>query len=372
MPEVIRTAFFGAVFASVDDFEGVENSLPPDQRHELSQIFFQSANMMLDHSIIHDRRQGMAGIYFFSGDREAVQSMQEQYIRDTRSVLQSICPGQTLTFFVGNIYEGYEQIRRSYEEAKTLYEERFIYANGSVNTYRSAERKLKKQQKVLPMEELINVQAFVKYLLNWDQAAADRELELFREKLLQSGGNSYIYLQVVIANLYGLLREEFKKLDISSEDPVFITMDEYQQLSALENVDKTIERLHNLSERIIHRLQNRTENKYTQMILTAKEYIGQHYTDHTLTMEEAAKAVHMSSSFFSVQFKSITGQSFSEYLIALRIEQAKNLLQNTDMLAYEIAEAVGYDTAAYYSTAFKKATGYSPSEYKKKCRKKDI
>ena len=37
----------------------------------------------------------------------------------------------------------------------------------------------------------------------------------------------------------------------------------------------------------------------------------------------------------------------------------------SDLKIHQIATAVGYDTAAYYSTAFKKETGMSPIEYKK-------
>ncbi|MFR5151917.1 MAG: AraC family transcriptional regulator [Ruminococcus sp.] len=41
-------------------------------------------------------------------------------------------------------------------------------------------------------------------------------------------------------------------------------------------------------------------------------------------------------------------------------------LHNTDLLTYEIAEAVGYKDATYFSSIFRKYEGLSPSEYKTK------
>ena len=63
--------------------------------------------------------------------------------------------------------------------------------------------------------------------------------------------------------------------------------------------------------------------------------------------------------------KSKEGIAFTDYLIRIRIQRACDLMMNTDLKAYEIAEKVGYDTPAYYSTAFKKVMGLSPTEYKK-------
>jgi len=45
---------------------------------------------------------------------------------------------------------------------------------------------------------------------------------------------------------------------------------------------------------------------------------------------------------------------------------AKELLRNTNMKIYEIANEVGYHSVAYFNTIFKKITGYTPVEYKAK------
>ena len=74
----------------------------------------------------------------------------------------------------------------------------------------------------------------------------------------------------------------------------------------------------------------------------------------------------MSPSHLSRTFKKATSGSLTEYINKERISKAKELLQNTNLLTYEIAEAVGYKDATYFSSIFRKYEGISPSEYKAK------
>ena len=53
----------------------------------------------------------------------------------------------------------------------------------------------------------------------------------------------------------------------------------------------------------------------------------------------------------------------NEYINRLRINQAKELLTNTDMSVFEIAEAVGFSDQNYFGRVFKKQTGTSPKKY---------
>jgi len=56
--------------------------------------------------------------------------------------------------------------------------------------------------------------------------------------------------------------------------------------------------------------------------------------------------------------------SSEEYINRMRIEKARELLALTDMLVYEVAEAVGFKDSAYFSLVFKKITGVSPKDFK--------
>ncbi|MEA4890079.1 MAG: response regulator [Clostridiaceae bacterium] len=101
--------------------------------------------------------------------------------------------------------------------------------------------------------------------------------------------------------------------------------------------------------------------------LTAKatQYIRQHYDDNALSLYSLCNHLSVSMSYFSTFFKEETGKTFIEYLTDVRIEKAKDLLVNSDMMLYMIAERVGYENPAYFTVAFKKSTGMKPKEYRK-------
>ncbi|MNJ25671.1 HTH-type transcriptional activator Btr [compost metagenome] len=64
-------------------------------------------------------------------------------------------------------------------------------------------------------------------------------------------------------------------------------------------------------------------------------------------------------------FKSETGESYLEFLTKVRMEEAKRLLKDSDLKAYEIAELVGYSDQRYFSQVFRKHTGMKPTDYRK-------
>jgi AraC-like DNA-binding protein len=54
-----------------------------------------------------------------------------------------------------------------------------------------------------------------------------------------------------------------------------------------------------------------------------------------------------------------------EYVIRLRMEESKRLIETTDLRRYEIADRVGYESPEHFSKIFKKYYGISPSDWKK-------
>lgn len=83
-----------------------------------------------------------------------------------------------------------------------------------------------------------------------------------------------------------------------------------------------------------------------------------------LSLEGIADDLHVSPSHLSRTFKKTCNESLTEYINKARIEKAKVHLIDSDLLTYEIAELVGYNDPAYFSSIFKKYSGLSPTEFK--------
>src|SRR5690606_34630260 len=96
----------------------------------------------------------------------------------------------------------------------------------------------------------------------------------------------------------------------------------------------------------------------------AIKYIEVHYMED-LSLQMVADAVYLNPWYFSSQFKKFTSKSFSEYLNQVRVRIAKELLHQKDLKVYQVAEMVGFQDAAYFSTVFRNVENMSPKEYQK-------
>lgn len=102
----------------------------------------------------------------------------------------------------------------------------------------------------------------------------------------------------------------------------------------------------------------------------ARRYFHEHYNE-PICIEEYARSHHMSVSWFLRNFKQVTGISPMQYVLALRMNNAQNLLETTDYNVAEIASIVGYDNPLYFSRLFRKQKGVAPSEYRKLLHNRD-
>ena len=101
------------------------------------------------------------------------------------------------------------------------------------------------------------------------------------------------------------------------------------------------------------------------------KYINHNYTKN-ITIDEICKNFSCSHSQISHSFKRITGQSFREYLISLRLKTAKSLLCHSNLTITEIAFSVGFNDSNYFSNVFKSNIGMSPRMYRKQSVEKQV
>lgn len=97
--------------------------------------------------------------------------------------------------------------------------------------------------------------------------------------------------------------------------------------------------------------------------IAALEYINSNYGDCDLSLQEICEKLAISVSYFSSAFKNYTGMTFVEALTKKRMEKAMELMENTSLRTYEIAEKCGYSDANYFSNIFKRTTHMTPRDY---------
>lgn len=98
-------------------------------------------------------------------------------------------------------------------------------------------------------------------------------------------------------------------------------------------------------------------------VKNALEYIRVHYSDK-ITIAQIASYLSLERKYFAKIFKEQLRMPPQTYLTNYRLSKACELLQNSDMSIYEIAEKVGYDNQFSFSRAFKKFYNISPAAYR--------
>ena len=93
-------------------------------------------------------------------------------------------------------------------------------------------------------------------------------------------------------------------------------------------------------------------------------YIQQSFTGE-ISLKEFGEQFHLSEKYASQYFKKHFHITLSKYVTYLRLEHAKQLLQNSDIPVTEVAMLSGYQNVSYFIRSFKKAYGVSPLKYRK-------
>ncbi len=96
----------------------------------------------------------------------------------------------------------------------------------------------------------------------------------------------------------------------------------------------------------------------------ACRFVLAHFHEN-INRDKMAEMVNLSPGYFSNLFRSEVGMSFSDYLIQVRVENAKCLLKRFDLSVEAISKKCGFNSLAHFSRTFKDRCGQSPLKYRK-------
>lgn len=103
--------------------------------------------------------------------------------------------------------------------------------------------------------------------------------------------------------------------------------------------------------------------RHLDVIHKAVQYIH-HNCGQKLTVEQVAREVYLSPSYFSKIFKQEMGCNFSAYINQVRIGKSKELLRNQQYRLIDIAVMTGFEDQSYFTKVFKRVVGVSPNRYR--------
>ncbi|WP_028307068.1 response regulator [Desulfitibacter alkalitolerans] len=190
---------------------------------------------------------------------------------------------------------------------------------------------------------------------------------LFKHFLGQLSCDSNVDLYLVKARLINILIIFARSMGINLQGDQFGESSVYYDFARKIELCQSIDDLENwileLGETGL-RIVNSTETKsVSSPIQKVLEYIEENYNSE-LTLSNLSKVIYLSPDYFSRIFKDQVGSTFSEYILKIRIEKAKELLNNLDIPVSEIGRKVGYSDPNYFSRVFTRAVGMPPSRFR--------
>ena len=106
------------------------------------------------------------------------------------------------------------------------------------------------------------------------------------------------------------------------------------------------------------------EGRLEARIRQLQDYIDQHFADPDLGLPVLGEAFSMNPSYIARVFKQKTGKSVMEYVHQRRVQDVKELLENTPLTLTEIALRCGYTSGWTLTRAFKRCEGITPGAYR--------
>ena len=183
-------------------------------------------------------------------------------------------------------------------------------------------------------------------------------------RLFEKNGYSFDLLTRSILHTLYYIAENISRLD--GED-FYETIDlrELQMLSCLVSYSEICSRF----KHAVHEMATHLDFKNTQqrqVIRFVLQTIHREYANQRLNLSDLAEEYGITPNYLSSLFRKELGVTFTSYVESYRMEKAKKLLLSGMDKIYEIAEAVGYPDAQYFSKVFKEHVGKSPQDYRNK------
>ncbi|MEK5443480.1 response regulator transcription factor [Fredinandcohnia sp. FSL W7-1320] len=167
-------------------------------------------------------------------------------------------------------------------------------------------------------------------------------------------------IQVIIMSGYEEFSYAQKAMKYNAKGYVLKPIDTDELMETIDRIQKDINPMKNESSHP----ENEPTTYHDRLVLSAQSYILANLMK-SLTLKEIANRLHLTDHYFGQVFKSVTGETFLNYLTRVRMEKASELTKNPNLKIYEIGSLVGYKDPKSFTKTFQKVFNMTPNEFRK-------
>jgi two-component system, response regulator YesN len=261
---------------------------------------------------------------------------------------------------IGTIIDNISNINKSYQTARKAQSQKLIKGSNNVFCYYELETKsktknnidLKTEHEILNCFEICNYSDLAQII--------DILYSSFRTSdYIDAESLSKFNLQLIL-----IIFKALEQSHINAEKLLGNEFTLYNEVNSCTNIDSMTAWFKSKMEICLNSIRKINENPTNKLLQKATSYINQNIKND-LTLKMVADHVHISPNYLSKLFSEELSQTYREYVINKRIENAKILLKEGIYKINEVSSLVGFNDEKHFYKVFKKIVGITPGEYKK-------
>lgn len=259
----------------------------------------------------------------------------------------------TIRIGLGSLKDNWQEIADSTEEAfLDLLQQTTVDTQGEKSMFLS-----EKEGAIRPIKFY---QELAEAIVYSKEEAALSIIEAYFQQLKSVSAVTPAYLQYLCTELWAIFAYSLYSVGIVLDElvPDMELQKEIAQIQSQEQLKGWLKNKIHLIATSRHWHENFRHKEAVDFMIG---YAHEHYAEE-ISLEDMSKQLYLSRNYLNQIFKKATGETFTNYVIRVRMKKAQALLAEGKYLIYEISEKVGYKNVPYFSTIFKKYNGINPSE----------
>lgn len=264
----------------------------------------------------------------------------------------------TACISVGLISDRLMQVPDSYEKASKLLAEKFYLGKNCI---------LYPNAKLASISDKLTGLDFSmeKELLAKIKLGDSRNVFRILDHIFDSIGKERLSLaasQMIFNELLAMVNRMCKENQLDAAQVYARIEPPHEIMAKLDTLREIKNWVEGVFERLLLHLHKDSNKNVSDHIKKACLYLQKHLQDN-ISLSLVAEEIGISSPYLSAVFKEEMGVGFSEYLLDIRLEKAKALLEEENLVLKEILSLCGFNNYTYFFNVFKRKVGLTPKEY---------
>jgi two-component system response regulator YesN len=282
-------------------------------------------------------------------------------VKSLQKILESGL-GLKMSAGIGTVHKGFAGIGKSFEEAEQALNYKVLKGIGSVLSYTETVN-LKGNRVVVSEEQITRLEACIKNEDEDGSVAVIHDIfdSLSTESCLSLSDLQFQCLNILLSSIRKLSFYQLQHNDFLGKHILSL-----EGISRFKTMEQLRDWMTDIIKRVIEFQSVRNMPRKKDVITEIRDYLTEHYHEN-ISLAELSGRFFINPYYLSQLFKQKTGDTYLNYLIHIRMNSAKELLEKTDLKVYEISQKVGYSDSNHFAKLFERLVGCKPTEYRKKC-----